>query len=124
MGTMGIIGFIFGIFGFMAYLNIGTLKRRVETLESALAGMEGTAFHEDRSSLLKIAESYIGKKAVIELKEDHNDMDIGYYGNSKHGSNTILDADRDWMLVSVETPKGNKKKLIRVESIQRITARE
>ncbi len=43
------------------------------------------------------------------------------YGNSKHGSNTILGADRDWMLVEVDGPKSSKNKLIRMESIQRIT---
>ena len=48
-------------------------------------------------------------------------MDISYYGNSKHGANVIMEADRDWMLVHVETPKENKDKLIRMESIQRIT---
>ena len=42
------------------------------------------------------------------------------YGNTKHGSNTILDADEEWMLVRIETPKGTKEKLIRMESIARI----
>jgi hypothetical protein len=51
-------------------------------------------------------------------------MDVSYYGNSKYGSNTILDADRDWILVHTETPKGSKDKLIRMESIQRITEKK
>jgi len=121
MEYLGILGFVFGIFGLMAYTSMGTLKRRVEVLEEALSNMKGTTYHDDRESLLKIATGYIGKKVKIELKEDHEDMDISYYGNSKHGSNTIVECDRDWMLVHVESPKGNKDKLIRMESIKRIT---
>ncbi len=118
---MGVIGFVFGIFGFYAYLNMSPLKRKVESLEEALSKMQGTSYHEDRISLLKAAETYIGEKVKIDFKEDHEDFDISYYGNSKYGANIIMEADRDWMLVHVETPKGSKDKLIRMESIQRIT---
>lgn len=121
MEYMGVIGFVFGIFGFLAYLNMSPLKRKVESLEEALSKMQGTSYHEDRISLLKAAEAYIGEKVKIDLKDDQEDMDISYYGNSKHGANVIMEADRDWMLVHVETPKENKDKLIRMESIQRIT---
>ena len=124
MNTLGILGFVFGVFGLMAYLSISPLKRKIEKLEEALAAMEGTTYHEDRESLLKAAAGYIGKSVEIEFKEDHADTDIGYYGNSKHGSNTILDADRDWILVHTETPKGNMDKLIRMESIQKITEKK
>ncbi|MCR4709326.1 MAG: hypothetical protein K5653_03625 [Clostridiales bacterium] len=121
MEYMGVIGFVFGIFGFYAYLNMSPLKRKVESLEEALSKMQGTSYHEDRISLLKAAETYIGEKVKIDFKEDHEDFDISYYGNSKYGANIIMEADRDWMLVHVETPKGSKDKLIRMESIQRIT---
>jgi hypothetical protein len=43
------------------------------------------------------------------------------YGNSKHGSNTILDADDDWILVRIDSAKGSKEKLIRAGSVQRIS---
>ncbi|CAG6938866.1 hypothetical protein PICSAR107_04597 [Mycobacterium avium subsp. paratuberculosis] len=43
------------------------------------------------------------------------------YGNTRHGSNTILDADEDWMLVRIDGPKGVKEKLLRLESIQNVT---
>ena len=121
MEYLGILGFIFGIFGLMAYTSQGPLKRRIEALESVLSNMKGTSYHDDRESLLKVSKEYIGKKVKIDLKEDHEDMDISYYGNSKHGSNTVLDVDRDWMLVHVDTPKGSKDKLIRMESIKKIT---
>ena len=124
MDYLGILGFIFGIFGLLAYTSMGTLKRRIDNLESALANMKGTSYHDDRDSLLKMAESYMGKEVKIELKEDHEDMDISYYGNSKHGSNTIIEADRDWMLVHVKTPKGEKDKLIRLESVRKISLNE
>ena len=42
------------------------------------------------------------------------------YGNTKHGANTILDADEDWVLVRVDTPKKSVEKLIRLEGIERI----
>ena len=51
MNTLGMLGFILGVFGLMAYLNISPLKRKIEKLESALSAMEGTTYHEDRESL-------------------------------------------------------------------------
>ena len=58
---------------------------------------------------------------ILELKEDCGDADIVMYGNSKHGTNTILDADRDWILVRIDSAKGSKEKLIRAGSVQRIS---
>lgn len=118
---MEYLGFIFGIFGLMAYLEISTLKKRIDDLERQLTKMQGTSYHEDRKALLQVAGSYIGKKVNIDLKEDHEDVDIFNYGNTKHGSNVILDADDEWLLLRIETPKGNKEKLIRMESIERIS---
>lgn len=57
----------------------------------------------------------------IDLKEDHEDVDIINYGNTKHGSNTVLDADNEWLLVRIETPKKTVEKLIRMESVERIS---
>lgn len=121
MDTLGVIGFVFGIFGLMAYLSMGQLKRKIEVLESALSKMEGTSYHEDRESLFRIAQSLMGKQVEIELKEDHEDVDVMMYGNSKHGTIIVLDCDRDWMRVEIAGPKGTQTKLIRMESIKRIT---
>lgn len=118
---MEYLGFIFGIFGMMAYLQISFLKNRVSELERELTKMKGTSFHEDRSALVQATRTYTGQKVNIELKEDHEDIDIINYGNTKHGSITVLDADEEWMLVEVVTPKGTKKKLIRMESVERIS---
>ena len=118
---MDYLGFIFGIFGMMAYLQISSLKNRVSELERELTKMKGTSFHEDRSALVQATRTYTGQKVNIELKEDHEDIDIINYGNTKHGSITVLDADEEWMLVEVVTPKGTKKKLIRMESVERIS---
>ncbi len=117
---MEYLGLVFGIFGFMAFLEVSSLKRRISSLEEALARTEGTALHADRQSLLRAAEQYIGQEVEIELKEDHGDVDIMMYGNSKHGANTILDVDEEWMLVRIKMPKGEKEKLIRMESVARI----
>ena len=54
------------------------------------------------------------------MKEDHMDSDIISYGNTKRGSNTIVDVDEDWILIRIKSPKGEKEKLIRLESIQTI----
>ena len=118
---MQYLGYIFGIFGLMAYLQLSSLKGRVADLEEALTKLKGTSFHDDRKALVQAAKSYIGQKVTLELKEDQQDLDIVMYGNSKHGSNTILDVDDDWMAVHVETPKGGKDLLIRMQSIERIS---
>ena len=106
----------------MAYLQISELKRRVQALEEQQAKTAGTPLYEERQSLAQAARALARKPVKIDLKEDHEDVDIGMYGNSKHGRNTILDADDEWVLVRIESPKGTKEKLIRIHSIQRITS--
>ena len=115
---MEVVAFILGVFGISAYLQISGLKNRIAALERELTGIKGTSYHEDRGDLVKMVNECIGKKVNIDLKEDHMDIDIINYGNTKHGSICIVDADHDWRLVHIETPKGNKDKLIRMESIE------
>lgn len=121
---MEYIGFVFGIFGLLAYVELSSLKKKVAALEEELAGIAGTASFEERRALLDAVDGYIGKQVILELKEDCMDVDIVMYGNSKHGTNTILDADGDWLLVRIDSPKGSKEKLIRAGSIQRISLQE
>lgn len=118
---MEYLGLIFGIFGLFAYIELASLKKKVTALEKELAGIAGTPSFEERRALLDAVESYIGKQVVLDLKEDCEDADIMMYGNSKHGSNTILDADDDWILVRIDSAKGSKEKLIRAGSVQRIS---
>ena len=118
---MQYLAFVFAIFGFMAYMEVYSLKGRVSDLEEALTATKGTTFHEDRNALLKAASAYVGKKVKITLKEEHEDVDIFMYGNTSHGSNVIEDIDRDWLKVHIETPKGPKDKLIRMEAIKSIS---
>ena len=118
---MQVVAYVFAIFGLMAYMEVYSLKRRVVELEKAMADLKGTPFHEDRNALFKAASAYIGRKVKIELKEDQQDVDVVMYGNTRHGSNTIKDLDREWLLLEIETPKGQKEKLIRMGSIQRIS---
>ena len=118
---MEYVAFVFGIFGLMAFLQASSLKNKVNSLEEQLARMSGTPLFEERSALRKAASSYIGEEVSIELKEDQQDTDIVMYGNTKHGSNTLLDVDEEWMLVRIDTPKGSKEKLIRLGSVQRIS---
>ncbi len=113
--------FVFGIFGMLAYLEISELKKRVRLLEEALSSVKGTSRHEERTALVRAVREYIGQKVIIELKEDYQDPDIVMYGNTKHGTNTILDADDSWVLVRIESPKFTREKLIRSEAIERIS---
>lgn len=113
--------FIFGIFGLMAYMQVSSLKGRIDEMERQLTQMKGTSYHEDRTALAQAAKNYINKAVNIDLKEDHEDFDIMNYGNTKHGTNTILDADNEWLLVRIETTKAVKTKLLRMESIERIS---
>ncbi|MBR0161178.1 MAG: hypothetical protein IJQ02_07875 [Oscillospiraceae bacterium] len=118
---MEYVGFVFGIFGLLAYIELSSLKKRVNTLEEELAGIAGTSSFEERRALLDAVDSYIGKQVVLDLKEACEDNDIVMYGNSKHGTNTILDADSEWLLVRIESAKGSKEKLLRAGSIRRIS---
>ena len=118
---MEYVGIVFGIFGLLAYVQLSSLKKKVNALEEELSGIDGTSLFEERRALLDAVESYIGKQVILDLKEDCEDVDIVMYGNSKHGTNTILDADRDWLLVRIDSAKGSKEKLIRAGSVQRIS---
>ena len=118
---MQYLGFIFGIFGLLAYLQIGPLKRRIQVLEEESSRTEGTPAFEKRAALTEAARAYIGKRVRLDLKADQGATDILMYGNTKHGSNTILDVDGEWMLVRIDAPKGKKEKLIRLASVDRIS---
>ena len=118
---MEYIGIVFGIFGLLAYVELSSLKKKITALEEELASIAGTSSFEERKALLDAIDAYIGKQVILDLKEDCEDVDIVMYGNSKHGTNTILDADGDWLLVRIDSAKGSKEKLIRAGSIQRIS---
>ena len=120
MEYMGVAAFVFAIFGMMAWLQLSPLKKRITDLERELARMGGTSFNEERSALVDAAKAYVGRPVKLELREDFEDVDVVMYGNTKHGSNIILDADDEWLLVRVATPKGEKEKLLRLEAVARI----
>lgn len=118
---MEYIGYVFGIFGLVAYLQCSSLKSRIENLESQLAKLEGTSFHEDRQSLMRMAKAHIGERVKIEFREDLEDTDVIMYGNTRNSSNVITDVDDDWIKVHIESPKVSKEKLIRIQSVQSLT---
>ena len=117
---MEYVAFVFSIFGLLAYTEISSLKSRITQLERSLTKMEGTSQHIDRKALIKAASEYIGSDVVLDLKEDYQDADIMLYGNTKNGSNIILDADEDWILVETRSKKGTETKLIRTEGLESI----
>ncbi|MCR5273056.1 MAG: hypothetical protein K6E13_08740 [Lachnospiraceae bacterium] len=121
---MEYLGFIFGIFGLMAYLNNSSLAGRVSELENEIAKISGTSFERKHYDLVKIIKSNIGKKVKFDLKEDCEDVDIVMNGIDKNGSNTIIDTDGEWILVRTVNKKGCKEKLIRVSSVEKISIEE
>ena len=112
---------VFGIFGFIAFCQLSSLETKFKNLEEQFAKMEGTPAHAQRMELIEASKDYMGKNVQLHLKEDYQDIDITLYGNTKKGSNTIVDCDEEWMLVHVVTPKGEKDKLIRMNAIMRVT---
>ena len=121
---MEYVGFVLGIFGLVAFLESASLKKRVDELERELGRIQGTSFAESKTSLKKAIQAYIGQNVILDMKEDHEDVDIYNYGNTKHGSVTVEDADEDWLLIRLESPKGTKRKLIRLESVDKITLKQ
>ena len=121
---MGLLSYIFGVFGLFAYLECSKLKKKVNGLEKELSQIQGTNYQKSAQSLYTMVQSYIGQPVIIQLKEDYLDGDVLGYGNSKHGSNTILEVDPEWVLVLIKSKKEEKKKLIRLHSIDSISLRE
>lgn len=118
---MEYIGFVFGVFGLMAYLEISGLKKRIGMLEEQLSKMSGTTYAKEKQSLKQIVTSSIGEEVELSFKEDEIDIDAVNYGSTKYGKIVLLDGDEDWIKVKMITPKGDKIKLLRVSSIARIT---
>ena len=73
---------------------------------------------------MKMIRECTGKSVTIDLKEDNEDPDIMMYGNTAQGTNTVLDVDDRWMLVRIESKKGTKEKLIRLDSVQTIGVKQ
>lgn len=118
---MEYIGFVFGIFGLMAYLEISGLKKRIGMLEEQLSKMSGTTYAKEKQFLKQIVTSSIGEEVELSFKEDETDIDAVNYGSTKYGKIILLDADEDWIKVKMITPKGDKIKLLRLASVTRIT---
>ena len=72
--------FVFAIFGFMAYMQLSSLQKRVNELERALTSMNGTSYAKSREDLIAAARAYIGQNVRLELKEDCADADIMIVG--------------------------------------------
>lgn len=120
MEVLGYIGFVFGIFGLLAFCSQSGLKKRIKRLEDELASAKGTSYSMSKESLAKLAAEYKNQQVKIEFKEDCWDSDVITYGNTK-GKNIILDADENWILVEITTPKKTLQKLFRLDSIDGLT---
>lgn len=120
MDALGILGFVFGIMGLLAYCSQSELKKRIKRIEDELAATKGSSYAISKESLCKLASANIGKQVEISFKEDCWDPDVISYGNTK-GKNVIMDADNDWIAVEITTPKKVINKIFRIDSIDGLT---
>ena len=111
--------FVFGIFGLFAYLEVSSLKKRIDDLEEQMRSTPGTQYAEAKESFVRVARQYIGRAVTLEMKEDELDQDVMMCWMKK-GTCTLIDMDDDWMLVKTEYGKTVKTKLIRTRSVERI----
>ena len=120
---METMAYIFGFFGFLAFCCMSSLQSRIKKMENKFeehfASAKGTPSYEERMALLKVIRGYVGKKVTLEFQGEEFDNDL-VNAEVRKGSCTILDADRDWVLVNVSYDKVNKDKLIRLKEISRI----
>ena len=117
---MEYLAFVFGIFGFMAFLSLSSLKGRVRSLELQLRSLQGTAYAAEKSSLVTAAQDYIGRPVKLIFHEDAEDADVLRAGLS-NGCCILMDADQDWLLVHIEANKTVKDKLLRADSVKSVS---
>ena len=114
------VALVFGLMGVFAFCSQSDLKKRIKRLEDELASTEGSSYALSKESLAKFARENIGQQVKISFKEDCWDSDVISYGNTK-GKNVILDADENWILVEITTPKKTLQKIFRIDSIDGLT---
>ena len=114
------VALVFGLMGVFAFCSQSDLKKRVKRLEDELASTKGSSYALSKESLAKFARENIGQQVKISFKEDCWDSDVISYGNTK-GKNVILDADENWILVEITTPKKTLQKIFRIDSIDGLT---
>ena len=120
MEVLGYLGFVFGLLGFMAFCSLSDLKNRIKKIEDELASVKGTSYSISKESLAKLDLEYNNQQVQISFKEECWDSDVISYGNAK-GKNIILDADDNWLLVEITTPKNTVDKLFRLDTIDGLT---
>ena len=114
------VALLFGIFGLVAYVEQSALKKRIQRLEQALAGMNGTAYAEERKSVAQMVQSCLGKRVLLSFKEDFQDIDL-FMAGPKYGTCVLRDADEEWVLVHAEFGKKVFDKLIRLDAIKSVS---
>ena len=120
MEVLGYMGFVFGLLVFLAFCSLSDIKNRISKIEDELAATKGTSYSLSKESLAKLALDYKNQQVLISFKEDFWDSDVISYGNTK-GKNIILDADDNWLLVEITTPKNTVDKLFRLDTIDGVT---
>lgn len=115
---MEYIGYIFGIFGLFAFLQVSSLKGRLVKIEEQLANMNGTSQYDERQSLYQHLLTCIGQHVELSLKEDYEDLEI------RSGDTYIEDTDGEWVVVRIENKRGTTERIIRLAGISGISLKE
>lgn len=125
-----VLCFIFGVFGLYAFFELDGIKRRLREMEQSLAQVGTGEFvrtqRAERQALVELAQRLAGQAVTISFKdEDATDSEVllSTVGNS-NGTCSIVDVDADWLLVRLESRKACKDKLLRLDTIASINAKE
>lgn len=117
---MEYLGYAFGFFGFLAFIQLSSVKGRIANLERLLSE-KGVA--DIRPDLFGILEDYVGAEVEISFYEDEEEIDVltRFQNRRKGDSVRIVDYDEKWVLVQASNAKEQKKILIRLSSIKGLT---
>ncbi len=114
---------VLGGFGLSAYLKLDDVKKRLRSLEEALEKIDGTDYALKRRELREQAQALIGEVVVVSFKEEENIDPEVVQGNASPATNTLLDADEDWVLLEMKSLKETKTILLRLDGVDAITQR-
>ncbi len=101
------------ILGFLAYLEVDGLKKRIKKLEDQLGNVKDSPIHIEKTVLMKLLTEYIGKDIELEFCSEQYDPDI-YNSSNKC---TVLAVDEEWVLIQISGKNCNKEKLFRLNQI-------
>ena len=118
---MEYVTWMWAFFGFLAFLQVTSLRGRLSNLESKLERKLRNDNDVDEfnhsDALRESLQKRIGEMVTFEFYDDEEDLDIA---NKNPDFVQIVDVDEKWVLVHAEKGKKKIEKLIRISSIKGI----